>query len=89
MLIFAPSISLVLAFILIITYLPNLELLSFRTVFALPKPSKIGLQFKIFVSNGISSFFDLNLLKKYVMHRIAFLVVSVFPAPDSPLIIND
>ena len=62
-------------------YLPNLELLSFRIVFALPKDSKIGDASNICSVTRLET--DLLTADRYCVNN---LVVSVFPAPDSPLI---
>lgn len=65
------------------TYFPNLDELLFFTVLLLPKASKIGLQFRIFTSIGISSVYA-GLSPILVSRDIANLAFSVLPAPLSP-----
>ena len=62
-------------------YFPNLELLSFLVVLALPKDSKMGDDSRIcsVTRFGVALF----AAERY---WVKSLVVSVFPAPDSPLI---
>ena len=69
---------------MILTYLPNLDELSFLTVLALPNASKIGLQAIIFSS--ILWVGSTTLPDNYVKKFIAILAFSVLPAPLSPLI---
>ena len=67
-------------------YLPNRELLSFRTVFELPKLSITGLQFNILTSTGTSPSFGppSSFSNSEVMKPMHNLVPKVLPAPDSP-----
>ena len=64
-------------------YFPNLELLSFRGVFAFPNDSRIGADSNICSVTILDT--DLLTAERYCVSN---LVVSVFPAPDSPLIKN-
>jgi len=66
--------------------LPNRDELLFRRVCAFPKASRIGFALRIW-SSSVPSCRDDELSEataaKYCM---TFLVFSVFPAPDSPLL---
>jgi hypothetical protein len=65
---------------------PNLELLSFLTVLALPQASSTGLVWTILSSSEASPSLrlpDAPMVAKYAM---TFFVFSVLPAPDSPVI---
>ncbi len=67
-------------------YLPNLELLSFLAVFALPKHSNIGLHDMIFYSIGIPCADVIDRFLNLVINSRKRFVASVLPAPDSPYI---
>lgn len=71
--------------------LPNRDELSLRVVFALPKASRTGLvwtiwssRFPFLVSSAVGFLETQATQAKYA---ITFFVFSVFPAPDSPLIV--
>lgn len=63
--------------------LPNLELLLLRVVFALPNASRMGLASRIFCSIEPA-----ETATESHRYRKRYFVLSVFPAPDSPLIRN-
>lgn len=65
-------------------YFPNRLELSFRTVRAFPKASRIGLDSRTCCSIVPSSV-DPVLLPRIARYFMMILHVSVFPAPDSPL----
>ena len=65
--------------------LTNRELLSFRTVFAFPKASRIGLVWTTWSSKEALPFDAFPVAPTHAKYPITFLVFSVFPAPDSPL----
>lgn len=74
-----------------LTYFPNQDELLFLTVFALPNASRIGLQSRILssiVTYFYSSFASRSspLANEVILVRnfIAYLALTVFPAPDSP-----
>ncbi len=79
-LIIAPRIRRLLVSNMIFTYLPKRLLLWLRSVLALPKASRAGLQATILCSMPFLP--ALQPARK----EIAIFAVSVFPAPDSPLI---
>ena len=67
-------------------YLPNLEELSLRVVLALPMASMIGDEASTRFSTCVSVAEVPPTVAKY---RIAYLALTVFPAPDSPETIMD
>jgi hypothetical protein len=74
----------------ILKYFPNLDELSFLTVFAFPNASKIGLHLIIIYSTLIFSaelereISFLLILEIAVKNFKAYFAFSVFPAPLSP-----
>ena len=67
-------------------YLPNLEELSFRVVLALPMASMIGEDARTLFSTWVSWSEVPPTVAKYLM---AYLALTVLPAPDSPDTIMD
>ena len=70
--------------------LPNLDELLFRTVWAFPNASRMGLALKIccdrFENWRIPDFaVGVSEVATAARYCMTFLVFSVFPAPDSPL----
>jgi len=63
-------------------YLPNLDELLFRNVFALPKDSSNG--FVASTMSLISWIDELDPLDTLAMYCISRFAASVLPAPDSP-----
>ena len=66
------------------TYLPNLDELSFLTVFEFPKASSTGLHAKIFSPTSPTSEPPPPYFPRSVKKFIATFADSVLPAPDSP-----
>eukprot|EP01139_Manchomonas_bermudensis_P019489 Amastigsp_a676848_41.p4 type:complete len:136 gc:universal Amastigsp_a676848_41:625-218(-) len=64
-------------------YLPNRELLSLRSVLALPNASRIGFDSMSLVLIRSASAVP---LETCAMYRMKILDASVLPAPDSPVI---
>ena len=62
-------------------YFPNLEELSFRVVLALPMASMMGDEARTLFSTCVSVSDVPPTVAKY---RIAYLALTVLPAPDSP-----
>ena len=68
---------------------PNLDELSFLTVLALPHASRTGFVWTILSSREASPSFLLPEEQMVAKYEMTFLVFSVFPAPDSPVIRMD
>merc|ERR1712173_131070 len=69
--------------------LPKREELSFLTVLALPQASRTGLVATIFSSREASPSFLLPEEQMVAKYEMTFLVFSVLPAPDSPVMRMD
>ena len=66
---------------------PKREELSFLTVLAFPHASRTGLVWTILSSREASPSFLLPEEQMVAKYEMTFLVFSVFPAPDSPVMI--